>query len=190
VATDEGFTTLSRSKSIEYIWGRECPNLAGQGFVALSKMPSLRGLGVSCKYVDDHALAALPNFAGLEEFMPMDVSDAGFRHVGRCKKLERLWCMYCRNTTDVATEHIAALPGLRSYYAGATRITDRSLEILARMPSLEQIELYETRGVTDAGLAYLAGLPRLRDVRLTGLPNITFAGTEVFSAHVRVKYTV
>ena len=34
VATDEGFRSLSRSQTIEYIWGRECPNLKGQGFVA------------------------------------------------------------------------------------------------------------------------------------------------------------
>ena len=47
--------------------------------------------------------------------------------------------MYCRDTTDTATEHIAALR-LRYYYAGLTLITDRSLEILGRMTSLEQVE--------------------------------------------------
>ena len=29
VATDDGFAALSRSATIEYIWGRECPNLRG-----------------------------------------------------------------------------------------------------------------------------------------------------------------
>ena len=29
VATDDGFEALSRSRTIEYIWGRECPNLQG-----------------------------------------------------------------------------------------------------------------------------------------------------------------
>ena len=32
VATDTGFAALSRSQTIEYIWGRECPNLTGLGF--------------------------------------------------------------------------------------------------------------------------------------------------------------
>jgi hypothetical protein len=53
VATDKGFVALSRSASLERFWGRECPNLTGEGFVALSKMPALRVLGVSCKKVDD-----------------------------------------------------------------------------------------------------------------------------------------
>jgi hypothetical protein len=97
--------------------------------------------------------------------------------------------MYCRDTTDVATEHVAGLH-LKYYYAGLTQITDRSLEILGRMTPLETVDLFETRGVTDAGLAYLAGLPRLREVSVSGLPNITLKGTMVFPSHVRVNYEV
>jgi len=117
------------------------------------------------------------------------VKDDGFRHVGRCERLDRLSCMYCRDTTDIATGHIAGLH-LRSYYAGLTQITDRSLEILGRMTSLEIVELYETKSITDAGLAHLAKLPRLRQVELSGLPHITLAGTKVFPAHVQVNYDV
>ena len=189
VATDKGFIALSRSASLEGFWGRECPNLTGEGFVALSKMPALQALGVSCKKVDDKALSSLPRFPALRDLTPIDVLDDGFRHVGGCERLERLSCMYCRETTDVATEHVANLQ-LKSYYAGLTQITDRSLEILGRMLTLESIELYETRDVTDAGLAYLVGLPRLREVHLSGLPNVTLAGTSVFPAHVRVDYNV
>ena len=96
--------------------------------------------------------------------------------------------MYCRETTDIATAHVAGL-ALRYYYAGLTQITDRSLEILGRMASLEQIDLYECNGVTDAGVAFLAGLPNLREVNLDSLPGVTFDGTQVFPARVRVRYT-
>jgi ankyrin repeat protein len=188
VATDDGFDALSQSNTIESIWGRECPRLGGRGFVALSKMPALRGLGVSCKNVDEAALSTLPHFPALRELTPIDVKDDGFRHIGRCQRLERLTCMYCRDTTDAATGYVAGLP-LTYYYAGLTQITDRSLEILGRMPSLEQIELYECRGVTDAGLMFLAALPRLREVHLDGLPGVTLEGTRLFPAHVRVKYS-
>lgn len=188
VATDEGFEALSRSSTIEYIWGRRCPNLGSRGFVALSRMPALRGLGVSCTKVDDAALSTLPRFPALRELTPIDVRDEGFRHVGRCEKLERLTCMYCRDTTDVATEHIAGLR-LTYYYAGLTLITDRSLEMLGRMASLEQVDLYECRGVTDAGLLFLARLPGLREVHLDGLPGVTLEGTRVFPPRVRVMYS-
>jgi hypothetical protein len=188
VATDDGFEALSQSKTIEYIWGRECPNLCSRGFVALSKMPALRGLGVSCKNVEDEALSLLPQFPALRELTPVDVKDDGFAHIGRCESLERLTCMYCRDTTDAATEHIGGLR-LRYYYAGLTLLTDRSLEILGRMTSLEQVELYECNGVTDAGLVFLAGLPRLYEIHLDGLPGVTLEGTRIFPARVSVKYS-
>jgi hypothetical protein len=117
----------------------------------------------------------------------MDVTDEGFRHVGRCRDLERLWCMYCRDTGDAATEEIAGLD-LEIYYAGKTRITDRSLEILGRMDSLESIELWEIAGITDAGIAPLAKLPHLREISVEDSPNVTRRGMSVFPPRVRVIY--
>ena len=188
VATDEGFEALSQSSTLQYFWGRECPNFGSRGFVALSKMPALRGLGIGCAKVDDEALSTLPAFPALRELTPIGVRDDGFRHIGRCEQLERLTCMYCRDTTDAATGHVAGLR-LKYYYAGLTQITDDSLEILGRMSSLEQVDLYECQRVTDAGLVFLARLPRLREVNLDGLPGVTLDGTRVFPASVRVKYT-
>jgi hypothetical protein len=133
------------------------------------------------------ALSTLPRFPALREFMPMDVPDEGFRHVGRCEHLDSLWCMYCRDAGDVATGHIAGLPRLKSYYAGKTRITDRSLEILGRMTLLERLEFWQCAGITDAGVAQLAGLPRLREVTIGGSPNVTRDRAAVFPATVLVN---
>ena len=188
VASDDGFATLSRSPTIEYIWGRECPNLQGRGFAALADMPALRGLAVSCKFVDDLSLAALPRFPALTWLLPMDVPDEGFRHVGRCAQLEKLTCMYCRDTGDVATEHIAGLSRLKHYYAGQTQITDRSLEILGAMPSLEEVELSACAGISDAGLVHLARLPRLKKVAVDATARVTRAGIAVFPAAVHVDF--
>lgn len=187
-AGDDGFAALSRSQTLEYIWGRRCHNLTGRGFAALAAMPALRGLSVSCKNVDDGALSVLPRFPALKEFMPMDVPDYGFRHVGRCEQLESLWCMYCEDTGDAATEHLAALSRLKTYEAFSTRITDRSLEILGRMPALERLNFEYCAGITNAGLAFLAALPRLREIRLEGAPHVTRDGAAVFPANVRVSY--
>jgi hypothetical protein len=189
VAGDDGFEALSHSQTIEYIWGRECPNLTGRGFAALRAMPALRGIAVSCKNVDDTSLSELPRFPALREFMPMDVTDAGFRHVGRCGNLESLWCMYCRETGDAATGHIADLARLKTYYAGKTGITDRSLKILGQIDSLERLEFWQCAGVTDAGVTDLARLPRLREIVLSGLPNVTRDAAALFPASVRVNYS-
>jgi hypothetical protein len=118
----------------------------------------------------------------------MDVSDEGFRHVGRCTQLEKLTCMYCRDTGDAATEHIAGLSRLKHYYAGQTRMTDRSLEILGGMTSLEEVELSACTGISDAGLLHLARLPRLRKVSVDASARVSRAGIAVFPGHVRVDF--
>jgi hypothetical protein len=188
VATDEGFKSLSQSQTIEYFWGRECPNLKGPGFVALSRMPALKGLAVSCKFVDDAALASLPEFPALRELMPMDVSDAGFRHVGRSKQIESLILMYCRDTGDVATSHITGLVNLKKYHAGYTLIADASLEMLGRIKSLEEISFEGCKFITDAGIPFLATLPHVREISIGGCPRVTRSGVTGFASGVRVNY--
>jgi hypothetical protein len=187
-ASDDGFVALAKSQTIEGIWGRVSQNFGSRGFMAFSKMPALRRLGIGCKNVDDRALATLPDFPALRDLIPIDFQDDGFRHIGRCEKLERLTCMYCRDTGDVATEHIRNL-AINYYYAGLTQITDRSLEILGAMDSLEQVELYECMKVTDTGLPFLARLPKLREVHLDSLPGVTLDGTKVFRPGVHVLYS-
>ena len=188
VATDAGFEALARSTSLQHLWGRVCPNFGSRGFAALSRMPSLTNLGIGCGSVDDRALSALPRFPALRELTPIGFQDDGFRHIGACERLERLSCMYCRDTTDAATAHITNLR-LKYYYAGLTQITDRTLELLGTMPAFEHIEFYECKGVTDAGLRSIATLPNLREVDLHGLPGVTLAGTNVFPPRVHVRYS-
>ena len=187
-ATDVGFEALAKSQTIENIWGRESVHFGSRGFIALSKMPALRGFGITCRNVDDAALATLPNFPSLRELTPIGFTDAGFRHIGACRQLERLTCMYCRETGDEATAHIVGLR-LKYYYAGLTKITDRSLELLGRIHTLENVEFYECNGPTDAGLPYLAALPNLKEVHLDSLPGVTLEGTKVFPPGVQVYYS-
>ncbi|HEY2806767.1 MAG TPA: hypothetical protein VGI92_12990 [Gemmatimonadales bacterium] len=187
VAGDDGFAALARSKTLEYFWGRECPNLGTAGFAALASMPTLKGIGVDCSRVGDEALALLPALPSLRQIVPMGFTDDGFRQLGACANLEDLWCMYCRETGDVGTSYLAGLKKLRMYYAGSTHITDGSLAILGRIDSLEKLEFWMTDGVTDAGLRHLTRLPRLREIELA-CPHITREGAAVFPPTVRVTY--
>ncbi|MBS1829465.1 MAG: hypothetical protein JST93_29465 [Acidobacteria bacterium] len=187
-SSDAGWEVLGRSRSLQYIWGRRCYGLSDRGFRGLSRIPSLRGLSVSCKNVSDEALALLPDFPMLDELMPMDVPDAGFRHVGACARLEALWCMYCRDTSDAATEQLGGLRRLRSYYAGQTKITDRSLEILSRMDTLEKLEFWSCAGVTVRGVALLSRLPRLKKLTLGSMSNVSREVVRRFPVEVQVDW--
>ena len=186
-AGDDGFVALSRSRSLEYIWGRRCHNLRRRGFTALANMPALRGLSVSCLNVDDTGVAALPGFPALRELMPMDVPDAGYRHVGACSDLESLVLMYCRDTTDAATEHIASLR-LSHYFNSYTTITDRTPALLSHMESLERVTFDACHNLTDAGVAALARLPRLRELRVAGR-GVTQRVADAFAPTIRVRWS-
>jgi hypothetical protein len=189
-AGDDGFVALSRSRSIEVIWGRRCHNLQRRGFTALADMPSLRSLSVSCLNVDDEGVAALPRFPALRELMPMDVPDEGYRHIGGCERLESLVLMYCRDTGDRATGHLRGLAHLRKYFASYNRITDRTPEILSAVPSLEEVEFDACAGLTNTGVAALAALPRLRQLRVSGMPRVTRDVVNAFRDDVRVRHSV
>jgi ankyrin repeat protein len=188
-ASDEGWTALGKSQPIEHIWGRRCHGLASRGFRALARMPALSYLAVSCKNVADDALAVLPAFPSLRELLPMDIPDAGYRHIGRCEQLEALTLMYCRDTGDEATSHITELRHLRKYFASYTRITDRTPELLSEIASLEEVTLAGCPGLTDAGITALARLPRLRQLSLDGLQQVTRAVVDAFGPEVRVRYS-
>ncbi len=187
VAGDDGFVALGQSQTIERIWGRRCHNLRSRGFRALANMPRLHGLSVSCLNVDDSAIATLPAFPSLVELMPMDIPDAGYRHIGKCEHLESLVLMYCRDTTDAATEQITSLRTLKYYFNSYTTITDRTPELLATMDSLERITFDVCHNLTNAGVGLLARLPRLKQLRVSGA-HITGEVARPFRPDVRVHW--
>jgi len=120
--------------------------------------------------------------------MPMDVPDEGYRHIGRCSGLESLVLMYCRDTTDRATEHLVRLPRLKKYFASYTRITDRTPELLATMSSLEVVRLNGCAGVTNAGIAALQRAPRLRELTLGGMQRVTRDVLAELPASIHVSF--
>ena len=97
--------------------------------------------------------------------------------------------MYCRDTGDEATAHLEGLGKLRLYYAGMTQITDRSLEILGRMESLEHLEFWQCMALTDAGVAHLAALPRLAQIEIYSSPKVSRKIAQLFRDTVRVHYS-
>lgn len=188
-ASDKGWVALAESRSLEHIWGRRCHGLSNNGFRALSRMPSLKSWAGSCKSVDDAALAAFPDFPKLLELMPMDVPDASYRHIAKCEHLRKLTLMYCRDTTDVATEHVARLNKLTSYFASYTQITDRTPDLLSHVDSLEHITFDGCAGLTNTGVAALARLPNLQKLNISGR-GVSASVRASFPERVKVHYSL
>ena len=188
-ASDAAWVALGESTTIESIWGRRNSNLKGPGFTALSRMPALKSLAVNLGRVDKESLSALAAFQALRELTPIGLGDDGFEQVGKCAGLEALTCMYTDDIGDPATEHLTNLRQLRKYYAGDTRIGDRSLEILGSLPALESVELWSCIRVTNAGLAALARAPRLRHVSVETSTLVPRDAAQLFPPHVSVRIT-
>jgi hypothetical protein len=70
-----------------------------------------------------------------------------------------------------------------------TQITDRSLEFLARMASIENLEFWQCMSLTDAGVAHLARLPNLRKLEVHSSPNVSREIRELFGDTVLVRYS-
>ena len=112
VATDDGFEALEPIADARGVLGtRVCPNFGSRAFVALlDDAGAAADSGSAARTWTTTRSRRFRDFPSLRELTPIGVQDAGFRHIGRCERLERLTCMYCRDTTDAATAHIAGLP--------------------------------------------------------------------------------
>ena len=104
------------------------------------------------------------------------------------RELDSLILMYCRDTSDLATEHII---GCRSsaLISRATRgITDRTPELLSQMDSLEKVTLDSWQS-DECRIGSSDRLPRLRELLVSG-PGITPDIVNAFPARVRVHYSL
>ena len=183
--TDDNLAALSRSRTLQQLSCGDHSSVTGRGFAALATMPLLQGLSIDCGSIEDQSLVLLAQFPSLRTFWPRNLSDERFQYVGACSDLASL--AFPQGATDAATRHIATLPHLRTLSAANSAITDRSLEILAHIPSLQALDLHDCPGITDAGIASLSALPQLTTLVVYGCPHVTPMGTATLPSTVQVK---
>jgi Leucine-rich repeat (LRR) protein len=107
---------------------------------------------------------------------PSAVTDAGLQHLNRMSNLEQLW-IGGSQVSDAGLEQIAAThPRLKALSLNSTKITDKGLASLEKLPNLTVLQLMHT-DITDAGLAHVATLSRLEYLLLSNT-NISDQGLE------------
>jgi len=132
-----------------------------------------RAPGPSMRKPGDAIIPHLTRLTGLRclEIGCTEVTAKGLSQLTKIKSLERLG-IPC-GTNEEALAELARLPNLKALgnLVGIDQVdpsfTDRGLEILAGIPTLEELEICSGR-ITDAGLAHLTKLPRLRYLRIWG----------------------
>jgi hypothetical protein len=153
--TEKGFRSLAAWKGIKSFgldhWGwftdPSGKTIFGTELAALGDLPALRSVRLGGCRIDNKATAALARIRTLEQV------DLGHAYA----------------VTDEGVASLVALPKLRVVKLSpqyTTRITDRSLEHLGKVPTLEEIDITETLLTYDQGFSHLKGLKKLTKIRL------------------------
>ncbi len=93
-----------------------------------------------------------------------DVEDAGFVHMEKMPNLAIIHLDRCKKVTDAALIHLVKLPLIGLNISG-TSITDRGLETLSHIKSLEWLDLGD-ENITYEGIRTLKRLPKLRSLKV------------------------
>jgi hypothetical protein len=94
-------------------------------------------------------------------------SDSSMRHLAQLKRLERLYMWDAVNVSDAGVAHLSELRRLRYIHLSTSQITDKSLEVFARLPMLEGLSL-QFNQFSDKGLTHLSQLDELESLWVCG----------------------
>lgn len=187
--TDETLALLSGLEKLEKV-GIDGAKFTDAGMKHMAGWKSLKTMTFFHSLnKDGFTGAGVAHLKGLANFTNFgcggsSFTDAGMVAVAQLPHLTDLRLWHTQNT-DAGTVHLKKLK-LKSVWLApqfTTRITDKSLSILAEIPTLEDVKITETRLTWDGGLKPLSTLPNLKKVNLDET-DIAEADLEQFKAAV------
>lgn len=148
----------------------------------LTALPALEKLGFMENGIGDTGLAHVGKIATLTHLTFGDhaLTDAGLKHLANLKKLTYLnLCFpdtkHGGNISDKGMEELARVTSLETLDLRATQISDAGLAKLKALPNLKELLLNNT-AITDAGLVQLQAIPSLRIVHVFNCKAVTPKG--------------
>jgi hypothetical protein len=146
--SDRGLTRVGDLASLETLL-LPCPRLTDVGIASLERVTRLKSLSLSRTGV---TLAGLRRLAPLEGLVYIDVPEAvGLEYVGLFPRLETV---YDFGATDPELDYLGSLPRLKVLGIESSAVTDSGGRFLARLTTLQQLYLYQTK-ITEAGFSEL-----------------------------------
>jgi hypothetical protein len=151
--TDDGLKGFAEWKNLKYFgldhwFGPEgSKGYFGKGLAHLEALPQLEAVRLGGCRVDDEAPRAL----------------------AKIKTLQKVDLFHTARVTDEGVAALQALPNLKIVILGpqfTPRITDRSLEILSHIPTIEEINVTGTWLTYDDGFVHLKKLANLKALKL------------------------
>lgn len=166
------------------------PQTTNAGLASLARMTKLQDLRLRQSFVDGAGLAHL---VGMQDLRVLDLSqcpvddDAVVQLVRQHPRLERLDLGYTR-VTGTALPAIAQLKNLRHLNLSRTPVTVAALKTLGPDSPITWLDLYGTR-VGDDLVEILASIPNLQILEVYDAPRLTAGGIGLLKGRVpNLKY--
>lgn len=175
--TNEGVARLQHLPHLQRLRGF---GIADDLMPVLSQFPALRNLDLSDCGVTNKGLRSCRDMPYLEDLhlgMSYGIGNSGMRHLRGLASLRSLNLSDLAGVTNAGLAALQELPNLQRLYLWGTRISDRGIEHLQGMPSLDVLEMPDT--ITDTGLRVLSALPSLRILSVRFNRALTNAGLAV-----------
>ncbi len=177
--TNKGLAKLAELSELEELelGGKR---MSDEGLIHLKKLPRLQYLMLWGNTFTDAGMVHVREIRSLRIFWPFRMStigDEGLGHLSSLPNIERLNLCYNDKITDVGMAHVARMSSLRQLAIRQTRISDVGAEHLQRLKNLDLLELPD--GISRPAMAdLLATKPRLRVLWCGSSSNSTY-GDEV-----------
>jgi len=177
--TDEHLKLLDGIETLETVWLYGCKKVSGRGLKYLTKSQGVSQLSLNyCKLIDSPDLEVVGKFKNLKNLYlgQTRIRSDGIQHISGLEKLERLNIGENIWLDDSAFENFTA-PSLKTIFLGSNlRLTDKTLEHLAKMPDLEFVSVTATENLTGTGFAALAGSGKLKSIRVYDPAKLSLEG--------------
>jgi len=188
--------------------GKPAPGLLAPEWTVVTEAAAIGSLDSACRALRLRAwpespeagakagvAAALDRTPRLER-LDLDASDrpgpqlteADFKRIGEQISLRELRLGFRTEIEPGWLAPLAALPNLTRLALPLVAIGDEGARALARLPSLQALELAFDGTITDAGVASLATVPGLRELSLRGCGRLTSSGLRALAACVRLEH--
>lgn len=164
--TDAGLALATEFPNLERLWLPA--QTTDAGLARVSELAKLRALYIKKTRASDAGLAHLEKLAALRELELGGgaFTNAGLAHVAALPNLEYL-LLWGKQFSDAGMTHLASAPALRILNVSHLDLTNRGVQQIAKIRTLENLSLYDIPGITGAALPYLSELPSLRMLDLS-----------------------
>jgi hypothetical protein len=173
---DQTLASIGVLPNLDYFFGGSA-QFTDDGLKAFSQWKNLKYFGLDHWFGPEGSKGYVGKGLAHLEGLPLEsvrlggcrVDDEAPRALAKIKTLQKVDLFHTARVTDEGVAALQALPNLKVIILGpqfTPRITDRSLQIISQIPTIEEINITGTWLTYDDGFVHLKKLTNLKSLKL------------------------